>query len=84
MFYLPFLEVSKTKIPIELDGKSFVESLKGDEKQINEYIYGVATRQNIRECKIFPSRMVRGSRFKLIRILILLRSSIQIWVTIQL
>ena len=61
------LEVSKTKIPIELDGKSFVESLKGDDKQINEYIYGVATRQNIRECKIFPSRMVRGSRFKLIR-----------------
>ena len=61
------LEVSKTKIPTELDGKSFVESLKGDEKQINEYIYGVATRQNIRECKIFPSRMVRGSRFKLIR-----------------
>ena len=61
------LEVSKTKIPRELDGKSFVESLKGDDKQINEYIYGVATRQNIRECKIFPSRMVRGSRFKLIR-----------------
>ena len=26
------LEVSKTKIPIELDGKSFVESLKGDKK----------------------------------------------------
>ena len=61
------LEVSKTKIPRELDGKSFVVSLKGDDKQINEYIYGVATRQNIRECKIFPSRMVRGSRFKLIR-----------------
>ena len=49
------LEVSKTKIPRELDGKSFVESLKGDDKQINEYVYGVATRQNIRECKIFPS-----------------------------
>ena len=61
------LEVSKTKIPRELDGKSFVKSLKGDDKEINEYIYGVATRQNIRECKIFPSRMVRGSRFKLIR-----------------
>ena len=61
------LEVSKTKIPRELDGKSFVESLKGDDKQINEYVYGVATRQNIRECKIFPSRMVRGKRFKLIR-----------------
>ena len=61
------MEVSKTKIPRELDGKSFVASLKGDDKQINEYIYGVATRQNIRECKIFPSRMVRDSRFKLIR-----------------
>jgi len=61
------LEVSKTKIPRELDGKSFVKSLKGDDKEINEYIYGVATRQNIRERKIFPSRMVRGSRFKLIR-----------------
>ena len=44
------LQVSKTKIPTELDGKSFVESLKG--KQINEYIYGVA-RQNIRDVKFF-------------------------------
>ena len=35
--------------------------------KIHDYVFGVSTRQNIRECKIFPSRMVRGNRYKLIR-----------------
>ena len=61
------LEVSKTKIPNDIDGKSFIKTLLGSDEEINEYVFGVATKQNIRECKIFPSRMVREKRFKLIR-----------------
>ena len=61
------LEVSNTKIPAEIDGKSFLEILNGSKMKIHDYVFGVSTRQNIRECKIFPSRMIRGSRFKLIR-----------------
>ena len=61
------LEAAKTDIPNSIDGKSFLKTLLGSNEQINDYIFGVATKQNIRECKIFPSRMVRGKRFKLIR-----------------
>jgi len=62
-----FLEASNSEIPENLDGKSFYKTLKGSPNEIHEYIYGVATKQNIRQCKVFPSRMVRGKRFKLIR-----------------
>ena len=61
------LEVSNTEIPSEIDGKSFLESLNGSKMKIHDYVFGVSTRQNIRECKIFPSRMIRGNRYKLIR-----------------
>ena len=61
------LEVSNTKIPSEIDGKSFLETLNGSKMKIHDYVFGVSTRQNIRECKIFPSRMIRGNRYKLIR-----------------
>ena len=36
------------------------------EEIVNDYLFGVSTRQNIRGCKIFPSRSVRDSRYKLI------------------
>ena len=62
-----FLEASNAKIPDQIDGKSFYKILKGDNNKLHDYIYGVATRQNIRECKVFPSRMVRGQRYKLIK-----------------
>ena len=62
-----FLEISNTKIPKEIDGKSFLKTLKGDKSIVNKYIYGVATKQNVRNGKVFPSRMVRGERFKLIK-----------------
>ena len=61
------LEVSNTEIPSEIDGKSFLETLNGSKMNIHDYVFGVSTRQNIRECKIFPSRMIRGNRYKLIR-----------------
>tara|TARA_Y100000996_G_scaffold76520_1_gene51499 strand:+ start:1586 stop:2980 length:1395 start_codon:yes stop_codon:yes gene_type:complete len=62
-----FLEALNSKIPDNIDGKSFYKALKGNTNEIHEYIYGVATKQNIRECKVFPSRMVRGKRYKLIK-----------------
>lgn len=62
-----FLEIANTKIPQEIDGKSFLKTLKGDKSKVNRYIYGVATKQNVRNGKVFPSRMVRGERFKLIK-----------------
>lgn len=61
------LEASNSEIPKSLDGKSFYKTLKGSTTEMHKYIYGVATKQNIRQCKVFPSRMVRGKRFKLIR-----------------
>ena len=45
--------------------KLFLSICKDDE--VHDYIFGVATKQNIRQCKIFPSRMVRNHRYKLIR-----------------
>ena len=61
------LDVSDTEIPVEVDGKSFLEILIGGNRKIHDHVFGVSTRQNIRECKIFPSRMIRGKRYKLIR-----------------
>ena len=43
-----FLDVANQDIPKSMDGKSFYNVLKGDEKQIHEYLYGVSTRQNVR------------------------------------
>ena len=61
------LEASGSTIPKKLDGKSFFKTLKGNEKDVHQYIYGVATKQNTRACTVFPSRMVRGERYKLIK-----------------
>ena len=61
-----FLEAAHTKRPESIDGKSFIKTLKGSEEKIHDYIYGVQTNQNIQACKIFPSRMVRGEKLKLI------------------
>ena len=62
-----FLDIAQVEVPDDLDGKSFLKTLKGSKEKIHDHIFGVATKQNIRECKVFPSRMVRDSRFKLIR-----------------
>ena len=61
------LDVTNTNIPDEIDGVSFKNTLLGKDDEVHDYIFGVATKQNIRQCKIFPSRMVRNHRYKLIR-----------------
>ena len=61
------LDISNSKTPESIDGKSFKAVLKGDTEEIHEYVYGVATKQNIQKCKVFPSRMIRGQKYKLIK-----------------
>lgn len=62
-----FLNVANQQIPKDMDGKSFYNVLKGDGKQIHEFLYGVSTRQNVRGAQVFPSRSVRDKRFKYIK-----------------
>ena len=50
-----------------IDGRSFLPLLSGDDKPIRDYVYAISTRQNIQKCLIFPSRSVRGTRYKYIR-----------------
>ena len=62
-----FLDIIGADIPQDLDGKSFQSTLKGNSDPIREYIFSLATKQNIQKCKVFPSRAIRGKRFKFIR-----------------
>lgn len=62
-----FLDLSNQIIPEQIDGKSFSAVLKGSNKQIHEYLYGVSTRQNVRGAQIFPSRSIRNDRYKYIK-----------------
>lgn len=62
-----FLDIIGADIPQDLDGNSFQPTLKGNTDPIHDYIFSLATKQNIQKCKIFPSRAIRGKRFKFIR-----------------
>ena len=50
-----------------IDGRSFLPLLSGEDKIIRDYVYAISTRQNIQKCEVFPSRSVRGTRYKYIR-----------------
>ena len=60
------LEIAGAEIPDNLDGKSFLKTLMGNKNEINKYIFGISTRQNVRDPKVFPSRSVRDNRYKFI------------------
>ena len=62
-----FLDIAGANVPEGLDGKSFYNTLKGNSEIVHEYVYGISTRQNIQKCTVFPSRMIRGQKFKFIR-----------------
>ncbi|SHJ22673.1 sulfatase family protein [Pseudozobellia thermophila] len=62
-----FLEIAGGKATPDMDGKSFLRLLQGKDVEINEYVYGVRTNQNILNSEIFPSRMIRDKRYKYIR-----------------
>lgn len=50
-----------------MDGKSFLPLLKGLDKPIHKYVYGISTNQNIINTHVFPSRMIRDMRYKYVR-----------------
>lgn len=62
-----FLDIIGADIPQDLDGNSFQPTLKGNTDPIHDYIFSLSTMQNIQKCKVFPSRAIRGKRFKFIR-----------------
>ena len=61
------MDIVGIETPEDMDGKSFLPVLRGCEKEIHEYIYGVQTNQNIQQCAVFPSRMIRSKQYKYIR-----------------
>ena len=62
-----FLDIIDADIPNNLDGKSFQSTLKGNQAPVHDYIYSLATKQNIQQCKVFPTRAVRDKRYKFTR-----------------
>ena len=62
-----FIQMAGGKVPGDIDGKSFLHVLKGSDKEIHKYVYGVQSNQNIQRAKVFPSRMVRSKKYKYIR-----------------
>ena len=62
-----FIEIAGGKPTEAMDGKSMLPLLKGKDDEINKYVYGVRTNQNILNSEIFPSRMIRDKRYKYIR-----------------
>lgn len=51
----------------QIDGVSFLALLEGKDNPVRKFAYGIATRQNIQKCYVFPSRSVRDSRYKYIK-----------------
>ena len=60
------LDIAGVKNPKNIDGKSFADVFVDSNTQVNKYIYGVGTKQNVRGAKIFPSRSIRDEKFKYI------------------
>ena len=60
------VEVSGGKKIESLDGKSLMPILQNSNISFRDYIFGIATRQNIQKCYVFPSRSVRDNRYKYI------------------
>jgi uncharacterized sulfatase len=61
-----FMEIAGGKEPENIDGSSFLHVLKGQEKEIHEYVYGVQTRQNTWHTAVFPARCIRSKEYKYI------------------
>ena len=62
-----FMEIAGGKSTKDIDGSSLLPLLQGKDVQINKYVYGVRTNQNILNSEVFPSRMIRNQRYKYIR-----------------
>lgn len=62
-----FMDIAGGKATPDMDGESFLQLLQGVDVEVNEYVYGVRTNQNILNSEVFPSRMIRDKRYKYIR-----------------
>ena len=62
-----FMNIAGGKATEDVDGNSFLPLLQGEDVEINKYVYGVRTNQNILNSEVFPSRMIRDKRYKYIR-----------------
>ncbi|WP_202801139.1 sulfatase family protein [Algibacter luteus] len=62
-----FMNIAGGKATEDIDGNSFLPLLQGEDVEINKYVYGVRTNQNILNSEVFPSRMIRDKRYKYIR-----------------
>lgn len=62
-----FMEIAGGQAPNNIDGKSFLEALTGNNEEIHNYVYGVQSNQNIQQDAVFPARMVRSKKYKYIR-----------------
>jgi uncharacterized sulfatase len=62
-----FIAIAGGKSTSDMDGNSFLSLLQGEDVEINKYVYGVRTNQNILNSEVFPSRMIRDKRYKYIR-----------------
>ena len=60
------LDIAGIDIPQNIDGNSFLEVLNQNNIEINKYVYGLSTRQNVRDAKVFPSRSILDNRYKYI------------------
>ncbi|WP_298551276.1 sulfatase [uncultured Algibacter sp.] len=62
-----FMNIAGGKSPEDMDGNSFLPILQGEDVEVNKYVYGVRTNQNILNSEVFPSRMIRNQRYKYIQ-----------------
>lgn len=62
-----FIEMAGGDPISNIDGKSFLSILKGDDADIHDYVYGVQTNQGILAASVFPARMIRTKQYKYIR-----------------
>ena len=61
-----FIDVAGGSVPFDVDGVSFLPTLNDGSQPHHDYVYGIATKQNIKNGAIFPSRSIRGERYKLV------------------
>ncbi|MGI9323284.1 MAG: sulfatase family protein [Pseudomonadales bacterium] len=60
------IEAAGGEVPSNVDGKSFMAVLDGDEAQHRDYTYGVHTTRNVHSGSDYPIRSVRDRQHKLI------------------
>ena len=62
-----WIEIAGGDSSEQIDGVSFLPLLNGVDNPVRDFAYGIATRQNIQKCYVFPSRSIRNARYKYIK-----------------